>query len=440
MLEELKKALAEKRTGLVDLEKAAFADDATEEATKALNDALDEVEKLKAKVKQAERVEAETKANAAPASTPVDEPHKTPAKSIEKMGALEKVGLGIVGLMKSNAEGKGRHWNAVADTMDKMGYGAVAEELDARNKAMNTGTDSAGGFAVAEDFNEQIFDELRPYASFLRGEPDMMPMPNGNYRQSGAATRPTVGYRTEGGVIAASEPTLREIDMSAKLLSGIIPMTNQIVNWTGERASNKAKQLLSVAMGLTMDTAAYESTGASNTPLGLFNVSGITTFAASGATTPTVAEIDSDARKLINVMESYAGLQLGLSWVMPQRVIGYLQDLRDGNNNLVYPSMQGDNPSFKGYRVLKTGTISVAGGVGTDETTIALVSFGNILFGESGGLNIRLSDEATYDSGGGAMVSAFANDLTLIRATMEHDWQPKYDEAVGTLTACRWGG
>lgn len=439
-LEQMLKALAEKVKGLDALKTAAFADDATEDQTKALDDELEAIKALKAKIAKAEQIEALEKEAAEPASAPADvDVAKAAAQPTEKMGALQKVGVSITALMKSNAAGTGKHWDAVADTMDKMGYGSIAEEFDARNKALNTGTDANGGFTVAEDFNEEIFDELRPYSAFLRGMPDVVPMPNGNYRQSAIASRPTVGYRAEGAVIAASEPTFREIDMSAKLLGGIVPMTNQLINWTGQRASAAAQRTLAVAMGLTMDSAGFEGTGLSNTPLGLFNQSGITTAVATDATDPTVAQVDSDTRKLINVMETFAGLQLGLAWVMPQRVIGYLQDMRDGNGNPYYPSMQGDNPSFKGYPVLKAGTVTIAGGVGTNETTISLVSFGNIIFGETGGLTIKLSDEASYDSGGGTMVSAFANDLTLIRTTMEHDWQPRYNEAIGTLTACKWG-
>ena len=442
-LEELRKALADKIKALPEVKAAGMADDATEEQTKALDDLIDEIKSLKAKIAKAEEIEQIEADAAAPADTTASDDatgtRSTPAQPTENMPILEKVGVAITALMQSNANGEGKHWNAIADRMDKMGYGKIAVEFDARSKAMNSTTGASGGFAVAEDFNEEIFDELRPYTAFLRGMPDITPMPNGNYRQSGVASRPTVGYRAEGGVIAASEPTLREINMSAKLLGGIVPMTNQVINWTGKRAATKAQQVLSVQMGIHMDTAAFEGTGAANTPLGMFNQPNIVTRAAAATTTPTVAQVDADARQLINVMESYAGLQLGLAWVMPQRVLGYLQDLRDGNGNFYYPTLNGENPTWKGYPVLKTGTITVNGGVGTNETTVSLISFGNILFGESGGLSISISDEASYDSGGGTIVSAFANGLTLIRATMEHDWQPRYEEAVGVLTGVQWG-
>ena len=438
-LEQLIKSLAEKVKGLDALKTAAFADDATEDATKAFDDALGEIEAIEVKIEKAKKVAVLEKAQSEPANDPTDivKKHATP---IEKLSTMQKVGIGIAGLMKSHHEDGNKSWTGIAHHMEKMGYGEVALEFDARQKAMNSTSGAAGGFAVAEDFNEDIFRELAPFTAFLRGGPDSFPMPNGNYRQSGVAARPTAGYRAEGTVIAASEPTLLEINMSAKLLSGLIPITNQLINYTAERASRTAQATLLTTMGLTMDTAGFEGTGAANNPLGIFNVAGINTAVATGATAPTQAQVDTDVRKLLNPIAQFALLQMGVAWIMPQRVKGYLEDMKDAQGQYIYPTLQKDNPTFKGYPVLVPGTIATNLGGGTDETTVALVSFGQVLLGESGGLRIAISDEATYDSGGGTMVSAFANDLTLIRATMEHDWTPRYAEAVGTLTAVRWGG
>ena len=440
MLEALRKALDEKVKGLAALKDAATTENATEEAIKAFDDAVKDIEADEAKIKRLEAAEEIEKRNAQPASDPVGgaQTRSTPARAIEKLTTMDKIGIATAGLVRSNANGLGKSWRAAADQMDKEGYGAIAIELDTVQRSLNSGTDSAGGFAIGEDFNDEIFDELKPYTAFLRGSLDRMPMPRGNYRQSGVASRPSVGYRAEGAAITVSEPTLREIDMSAKLLGGIVPLTAQINEWTLERAGQKARQTLAFEMGRHMDAAAFEGTGVGNNPLGLFNVADITTFAAAAGTAPNVGVIDNEVRKLINVAESFAGLQLGLAWVMPQRVIGYLQDLRDGNNNLIFPTMQGDNPTFKGYPVLKTGTITTNAGAGTNETTISLISFGNILFGESGGLRIAVSEEGSYDPGTG-LVSAFQNELVLLRATMEHDWTPRYSEAVGTLTGVQWG-
>ena len=437
-LQEMIKALADKVKGLNELKTAAFAEDATEDATKALDDALTEIDELESKIEKFQRIEDLEKAQTVPANK-VAGKTAVPAAPIDKLTTMGKIGIAMTCLMKSHHEDSDKSWNGTANHMEKMGYGEVALEFDARQKAMNSTSGAAGGFSVAEDFNEDIFRELSPYTAFLRGGPDAFPMPNGNFRQSGVAARPTASYRAEGTVIAASEPTLLEIDMSAKLLSGLIPITNQLINYTASRASKTAQATLLTTMGLTMDTAGFEGTGAGNNPRGIFNVVGINTAASSGAATPTQAQVDADVRKLLNPIAQFALLQMGVSWIMPQRVKGYLEDMKDANGNYVYPTLQGDNPTFKGYPVLVPGTIATNLGAGTDETTIGLVSFGQVLLGESGGMRIAISDEATYDSGGGTMVSAFANDLTLIRATMEHDWTPRYAEAVGTLTAVRWG-
>jgi HK97 family phage major capsid protein len=152
-----------------------------------------------------------------------------------------------------------------------------------------------------------------------------------------------------------------------------------------------------------------------------------------------MAVIDGEIRKVLNPIENFAELQVGLAWVMPQRIIGYLTDLlMPGGNSYAYPTMQGANPTFKGYPVLKTAAIPVNGGAGTNEGTIALVSFSNVFMGETLGMTLRVSDEASYVTGG-VTISALQRGLILIKADMEHDVELVYSEAVQKLTACQWG-
>ncbi len=432
-LSQLRAALKDKSGQIATLKAAAEAEGAGDDAFTALDVALKEIDTLETRIKQMEDAERRIKA----AATPI-EPSAPAAQPIEKLTAGQKLGLGITAMVRANRLDGQKGSRAVAKALDDMGYGAIADELG-MTKALNSGAGSAGGFAVPEGFNEELFRELQPYAAFLRGGPEIVPMPEGNYVQAGASARPAVGYRGEGSVIAAAQPTLREFTMAAKHLGGIVPITNQLIKYTANRASQLAQGTLLSSMGLAMDAAAFLGSGAGNNPLGVLSLPGITTFVAANSVTPTAAQVDADARKLINVVAQYALLQMSVKWVMTQRVKGYLEDMRDTNGNPFYPSLSGDNPTFKGYPVLLTGSIPNNGGAGTNESTIALVAFGQVLMGETGGLQVAVSEEATFDSGGGVMVSAFANDLTLIRATMSHDFNARYVEAVGTLTAVKWG-
>lgn len=365
-------------------------------------------------------------------SAPADRPLNTPAQAKQAdFTPQQKIGLLVKGMMLAHHNEGTKGMRPTLKALEEDGYGAIALEF---SKSLNSGTGSAGGVIVPPDFNDTVIAMLTPYSGFLRGNPQSIPLPNGNYRQAAEASRPTVGYRAEGGDITVSQPTFRDFTMSAKLLSGTVPVTNQLIHYTGGKAANIAANLLSTSMGLAMDSAAFVGSGASNTPLGIFKIAGITTFAATNATAPTAANVDSDCRKLLNVAASYAQLSIGIAWVMTQRVKGYLEDMKNAQGALEYPGLSQANPTFKGYPVIVTASVPNNGGAGTNESTIGLVSFGTVLFGEGRGLELAISSEATVGS-----VSMFDTDQTAVRATMAHDFQATYVESVGTLTAVKWG-
>lgn len=438
-LEALKKSLADKVGGLDELKTAAFADDATEDQVKALDDELEAIEALEKKISTAERIEDLKKSQAEPARTPVVGTNdvKHAQLETENLTVMNKVGIFTASLARSVQAGDAPNSDGMFKQLSEMGYERLAS--DEKTKSLISTTGTAGGFAVDDTFNEEIFDELKPYTAFLRGGPDMMPMPTGNYRQSGIDTRGDVSYRGEGTKISVDQPTLREIDLSAKLLGGIVPITNQLIQYSGGRAGTKAQETLSFEMGVALDIAGFAGNGVGSNPLGIYNTPGILRTTAAVGTAPTVAEVETQLRPMINQMESFVNLGIRVGFVMPQRVIGFLQDLRDENANLVFPTMQGMSPTFKGYPVYKNSTQSVSDGAGTNETTIGLVSFGNIMFGDTRGLSIKISNEASYTNAAGDVVSSFENDMTLVRATMEHDWTPMYNEAVSLLDGVQWG-
>jgi hypothetical protein len=51
---------------------------------------------------------------------------------------------------------------------------------------------------------------------------------------------------------------------------------------------------------------------------------------------------------------------------------------------------------------------------------------------------LATSSEAAYVDVNGNMVSAFQNDLTLLRAIEEHDFAPRHDEAIGVISGAGW--
>ncbi len=436
-LAKLRADLAEKKAALPTLKDKALADNATADDTSTLTKALDEIEALEARIVAAEKAEKMIAEKATPASDPAKP--SVAAEPVKKLETKDKVGLVLVSMVKAKAEHDSRAPRTILDVMDKDGYGEIAAEFDVAQKTMASTSNAAGAFNIPQGFAEEIIALLTPYTAFLRGNPTIIPMPSGNFRQAAGATRPTASYRAENTDIANSTATLREINMSAKLLSGFVPLTSQIVRWTSGRAQAYASNQLGTAMGLAVDDGMLLGNGVTVNPLGILNIVGRGTRAAAAGTTPTQIQVDAALRLMMNPIESFAELQQGLAWVMPQRVIGYLTDLRTpGGENYAYPSMQGENPTLKGYPVLKSAALPINGGAGTNEARIGLVSFSNIFMGESQGMSLSISDQASYVTGG-TTISAFQRDLVLIRATMEHDVEAVYNEAVQELTAVQWG-
>lgn len=440
-LKELLAKLGEGQTALAALQAKATSAEATEADITALNEKLAEVEAIEKKIDTLKKVDAALARKAAPVTQPagqVVEP-KVHAQPAVKMTPSDKIGAVMVAMVKSYVDDGDKSNRNVLNKLDEAGYGEFASDLSIQQKTMNTLTGSAGGFAVPPDFRQEILPLLMPYTAFLRGGPTIVEMPNGNFRQSAGATRPTFGYKAENTDTPNSTATLRDIDMSAKILTGLIPITKQVARWTAGRAQTYATQTLVEAAGLALDDFMLRGNGTGPNPRGIFNIVGIGTRAAAAGVAPTRTVVDAALRQCINPVAQFAELQPGLAWVMPRRIIGYLEDMpTPGGEGYAYPSMQGPNKTLKGYPVLESAAIPVNLGAGTNEGIIGLVSFPKVLMGETQGMTLQISEDASYVTGG-VTISAFQRDLVLIKANMEHDVEAQYAEAVQTLTAVQWG-
>ena len=122
---------------------------------------------------------------------------------------------------------------------------------------------------------------------------------------------------------------------------------------------------------------------------------------------------------------------------MPPRTLAYLRDLRDGNGNLYYPSLQGSSPSWRGFPVGFTNSIPVNLGGGTNESEVYLVDFAYVMIADSYSVKIDASESASYKVGG-TMVSAFSQNQTVIRALTGHDFAVTRPKAVSLITAVKW--
>lgn len=443
-LEQLLALLNEKSAALETIKTKALGADATAADATTLEKVLDEIETLQGKIDLAKRAEATQAKLAKPAAAVIEGGHQRPEPQVKSLDGVSKVGLLGVAI----AAVKRGHYTNPLECLEQEGYGQVAKEFGDYNtkrrrdelfvKSLNAGSAVSGGVLVPVNMEREIIELLRPQTAFLAGNPRRVPMPNGTFVQAGGATGASASYGTELSNAAATEGTFRDIEMVAKELKALVPISNQFLDFSIESARSFVETDLRNAMSEKMDNAAFLGNGLTGNPLGLYNISGIGTRAATNSTTPTIANVDSDLRKAINGMRNLP--RGSAKWIMDEVTFGYLQDLRDGNGNPAYPSLQNANPTLKGFPVLRSTNLPNNLGGGGNETYLGLVAFDHVLFGEAMGLELAVSTEAAYYDAGGTVRSAFQRGETLLLAIMRHDFGLRHLRAVQLLTAVKYGG
>lgn len=422
-----------------ELEKLMTKDGITADdmaAMKALNAESVQIEESIEVFKAAEATRARA---AAPAHTPVatTETRNFAAPMTEKpFNAAEKAGFLAVAMVKAKQDGGGTSPKAAFKALDEAGFGHLAREFSkSQERALNAGSNAAGGIFVPDEISNEIIDILRPATTFIQAGPKRVTFDRGNYHVPAAASGATAFWRGEGRPINPSQPTFRDINMSAKLLGALVPITDQLLRWSRIDIQDWVQRDMAEAMGTELDRAAYFGAGTVNEPLGVLNIGGIGSASQSGT---TVAAIESDASKLeLNMMNTNLPMNRA-AWVMNPRSFMYLQNLRDGNGNRYFPELNQVNPTWRTKPVYVTTAFSATLGVGTNESLVALINFGDIFYGESRSLTFKVSDEASYVKNG-QTVSAFQNELTLIRATTEVDVGMRYLQAAQVLRGVTWG-
>lgn len=441
-IETLRKALKDNVEGLAALETKALADGATETDVADLDTATKNIDDLEKKIASLEKSEAARAKYAKPAAATiqVDDEDDLPEPKVKKdLTYDEKFGLVVQAMYKAEVEEGHSGHRQTMKAIEDLGYSRFAKSFDmGKKKSLNSGNASQGGVLLPENMASEIIPLLYPNTTFLQASPRRIPMPNGTYKQPKGATGASAAYRGEGAAMAVSQATFSEIDMSAKLLAGITTITDQLLRWSLPDAAAFAREDISVAMGTTMDSAMYFGSGTAYTPLGLLNKVGIFSTPATNSIAPTYTQIDSDAKKLELSMINANLPMTGAAWVMAPRVLMYMRDLRDANGNKVYPTLEGASPTFRGRSVFATTQFPINGGGATDESTIALIAFGHIMYGDSMAMQMKITRDATIVNGG-TTINTWQQGVMGLAVEWEHDVGSRYLEAVAKLTAVRWG-
>lgn len=386
---------------------------------------LEEFTKLQAEfddlTARIERLQAAERMAAATA-TPLAATGSMPAvpKAAKKPG--EDIGMIVRSLCASKGD-----LRSAAHYADTNGYPELAAVL-------NTGTNTAGGYIVPPNYVPEFVELLRPMSAVRASGARPIPMPNGTLTMPKITGASTANYQGENTDIVGSEPTFGQMTLTKKKLTALVPISNDLIRFSSPQANTIVRDDMLQSIALREDIGFLRDNGTGNLPKGLRYWAPVANVITAN-TTINLQNVKNDLGKLELALLGKNVKMRTPGWIFTPRVMVFLQNLLDGNGNKAFPEIDAGTLRGKPYKL--TTQIPENLGAGTNETEIYLADFWEVIIGEATGLIIDVSTEASFKDGS-TLVSAFSQDLTLIRAITEHDIQPRQDAAVAVLTGVRW--
>lgn len=305
--------------------------------------------------------------------------------------------------------------------------------------ALNTSIGSAGGVLIPQTFMADIIELLQPQSVIRAMHPTLLPMPHGTLTMPKMAGGAISNYIGEGVDIPVSQQSFGDLQLSAKNLATLVPVSNQLLNYAGINPS--IEQVITAdmvgSMGLREDLAFIRGDGSNMTPKGLRNLAPSSNLivASDGS---TVQKVKTDLGKAELALLNAHVRMLRPGWLMAPRTFIFLQNLVDGNGNNVFPEVASGQLRGKPFKV--TTQIPANLGASANQSELYLVDFADVIIGDAEQTTLAISKEASYiDPSTGTLVSAFSRNQTLIRVVSAHDFGIRHDASVVILTALAWG-
>lgn len=383
---------------------------------------------LQAQIQREETVLALKASAATPVIVPgasAGHPASVPAQVREQV----KPGVMVARIAQAVAIG-GTDQRAAAAAAEQI-YGSEMGQIVAN---MEQATNAKGGFLIDTAYSSDFIDVLRPRVVIRNMGARSVPMPEGNLTMRKKTAGTSASYVGERVAAPTTDATVAQLTMSAKRLTAIVPITNQLIRRSSLNVQMMIRDDLVSGVAVKEDQQFLRGTGSSTAPTGLRNLIAAGNVIAANATVNLV-NVTNDLGKLRLAVLNANVPMTRCGYIMSPRTLLFLENLRDGNGNKAFPEVAEGRLGI--YPIGVTTSVPDNLGAGTNQSEIYFGDFDQFLIGDTEQIAIAASDVAAYDDGG-TMRAAFSNDETVVRLIAEHDTQVRYDSAFAVLTGVTW--
>lgn len=312
----------------------------------------------------------------------------------------------------------------------KFGDAEMAREF----KALSATSPAEGGYLVPEVYANEIIELLYPATVIYSLGARRLGMANGNLNIPKIKTGSRALFTGENRSIPKTAPRFGNLKLSAKKLTALIPMSNDLLRSTNFDNDVIVGQDVTKQMALGVDWGALNGTGGEFQPLGITKNKGVLNIDATGLD----AEYASSAGVLTAAFPNYLVASVlknnvyadGLGFVFNTSVEQFFKSLRDNVGSFIFAKEMNDNGTLAGYPYRTTNLLETIGG----KSSIIFGNWNDLVIGEQGALEIETSREGSWTDDAGNLISAFENDQTLIRAINNVDTGLRHDESFAVAT------
>lgn len=366
-------------------------------------------------------------------------------KSEARFGTIEKALLGYAAKTEEKVE-KGvlaaRFVRALAAGRGDAGRAAEFAKANYKDavgadvqKALVASSAADGGFIIPPSYSQELIELLYNATAVRKLGAVTIPMPTGSITIPKVTTGVTASYVGEITSPNATAQKLGSIALTYKKLRVTVPISNDLLRFSSPSADSMVRNDILNGWKVKEDATFLRGAGGVFSPKGMRYLAAAANIFGANATV-NLANVTTDLGLMILKLENANIPFIKPGWIFAPRTRQYLMTVRDGNGNFAFrQEMLGG--TLWGFPF--ASTVQVPTTLSTNQSEIYLADFNDVLIGETSEMSIDTSQEAAYLDENGTLVSAFANDQTVLRVIGRHDFALRRDESVTILTAVTWG-
>ena len=300
-----------------------------------------------------------------------------------------------------------------------------------QKKTLNAGTPSEGGFTVPLAFSGEYIDALIATTLIDKLNIRRVPLIHGNLsipRMDATSSVSWVGETTTGG---GTQPVFGEVNMRAKKLKAICAISNTLINESGVNLEGWIAEDLMRKTRVALDNGLLNGTGSTYQPLGLANNPDVQT--TGGTSTALAITTPND---MVALLEQ-ANVRLeNVHWLLNPIGESWIRNKAFASGPFAWSEEMARTGKLRGFDFHSSSTVNYNANGGSPYADFWLGDFAEMMFGIARDITIEISKEGSFQSGG-QTVSAFDQDLTLIRLITECDFACRQPKAFvhGTFSA-----